>query len=97
MAQIEFTVEALEDLDRLFDFLSEKDPHAAIAHQYAIRSAIEVLSVHPQIGRQMSGTFRELVISIGKTGYLAMYSFRPQRNEIRVLAIRHQREFGYPG
>jgi plasmid stabilization system protein ParE len=96
LAQIEFTAEALRDLDRLFDFLAERDPGEAMAHQYAIRSAIEILSAHPQIGRPMSGRIRELVISIGKTGYLAMYSFRPQRDEVRVLAVRHQRELDYP-
>jgi plasmid stabilization system protein ParE len=44
----------------------------------------------------MSGRIRELAISIGKTGYLAMYSLRPQRDEVRVLAVRHQRELDYP-
>jgi hypothetical protein len=36
------------------------------------------------------------VISFGKTGYVALYRFLPQRGEIRVLAFRHQRELDYP-
>ena len=48
------------------------------------------------IGRTTDGPLRELVISFGKTGYLALYRFRPERNEVRVLAVRHQRELDYP-
>lgn len=95
MAQIEFTPEALDDLDRLFEFVAERDPGAWGAHYYAIRSAIDMLSEHPEIGRPMTGAVRELVISTGKTGYLAMYSYRPARGQVRILAIRHQRELDY--
>jgi plasmid stabilization system protein ParE len=95
LAQIEFTPRALEDLERLFEFVAERDPDAWGAHLYAIRSAIDVLTDHPEIGRQMTGFVRELVISSGKTGYLAMYSYRAGRAQVRILAIRHQRELGY--
>lgn len=95
LAEIKFSAEALDDLDRLFDFLADSDPRAAIAHLHAIRTAIEVLALHPEIGRPMTGPFRELVISTGRTGYLAMYRYLPEGQEVRVLAIRHQREFDY--
>lgn len=29
-------------------------------------------------------------------GYVALYRFLPQRDEIRVLALRRQRELDYP-
>lgn len=45
----------------------------------------------------MHGDLRELVISYGRTGYVALYRFLPLRDEVRVLAIRHQREIGYRG
>jgi hypothetical protein len=30
------------------------------------------------------------------TGYIALYRFLPGRDEVRVLAIKHQRELDYP-
>jgi hypothetical protein len=39
---------------------------------------------------------RELVISYGRTGYVALYDYSPARDRVRVLAIRHQRELDYP-
>jgi len=57
---------------------------------------VEILARHPLIGRPVDEGLRELVISFGKTGYVAPYRFVPQRDEIRVLALRHQRELDYP-
>jgi plasmid stabilization system protein ParE len=62
----------------------------------AIRSAIETLGAHPLIGRLVTAEIRELVISFGRTGYVALYRFVPSRREVRILAIRHQRELDYP-
>ena len=75
--------------------LREKTPEVAIASAAAIRSAIETLATHPLIGRRVEGDLRELVISYGDTGYIALYRFDIQRDQVRVLALRHQREIGY--
>jgi plasmid stabilization system protein ParE len=48
------------------------------------------------IGRSVARPLRELVISFGKTGYVALYRFLPARDEVRILGIRHQRELDYP-
>ena len=39
---------------------------------------------------------RELVISRGRSGYVALYSFEPVHDACLILAVRHQREAGYP-
>ena len=96
MAQVVYTQNALANLERAFDFLAEHDPHAVVASAAAIREAVETLSNHPLIGRRVEGNVRELVISYGKTGYIALYRFLPQRNLIRILAIRDQRGLDYP-
>lgn len=84
--------EALDDLERIFDFVAEEDEALA-----RIREAIQILEHHPVIGRlaRPSGTLRELVISRGKTGYVALYEYSPVEDLVRVVAIRHQREVGY--
>jgi hypothetical protein len=38
---------------------------------------------------------RELVISHGESGYIALYEHAPAEDLVRVVAIRHQREAGY--
>ena len=78
-----------------FEFLASENPGAAIAAAGAIRSAVENLAVHPLLGRRVHGDIRELVISYGQTGYIALYRFAVPRDEVRVLAIRHQREIGF--
>lgn len=96
MAQVIYSENALENIGRAYEFLAESDAYAAAAAIGAIRGSISMLSAHPMIGRSMDGPLRELVISFGKTGYVALYRFRPERDEVRILAIRHQRELDYP-
>lgn len=94
-----FGDDALADLERIFEFNHSRDPASASAHIVAIRGAIQILSDHPGIGRRLraGSNLRELVISYGKTGYIALYEFSPFDHVVRVVAIRHQREAGYRG
>ncbi|HUX91992.1 MAG TPA: type II toxin-antitoxin system RelE/ParE family toxin [Gallionellaceae bacterium] len=57
--------------------------------------ATSVLQGHPLIGRPVPHNLRELVISKGRTGYVALYRFLPAVDRIDILAIRHQRECGF--
>jgi len=95
---IVFAVEALEDLERIFDFNFERDPATALRHVERIRDAILILEAHPEIGRKAGSgsSLRELVISHGNSGYIALYD-HAAAGVIRVAAIRHQREAGYRG
>ena len=97
MAQVVYAQGALRDLERLMDFLLET--HAKLAAQTAplIVDAIRVLERHPLIGRPVEEGLRELLISRGRTGYVALYRFLEREGVIRVLAVRHQRELGYQG
>jgi plasmid stabilization system protein ParE len=92
-----FSDGALADLEKIFDFNAERDPATALDHIDKIQSAVKVLETHPEIGRRVSArsALRELVISRGQAGYIALYEYSPVANRIRILAIRHQREAGY--
>ena len=96
MAAVVYSARALDHLDRTFEFLAQTDPSAALNSATAIQSAVSTLAAHPLIGRRIEGEIRELVISFGKSGYLALYRFIPHLDVVRVLAIRHQRELDYP-
>lgn len=96
MAQLIYSRQALSDLDRLTDFLLERDSAAALETAELIAEAVQVLGNHPLVGRSAEQGMRELVISRGRTGYLALYSFEEGYDTVLILAIRHQREAGYP-
>jgi len=89
-----FTDEAVTDLERLTDFSLERLPEAAAETGELILSALEILQTHPEIGRPTDEGFRELVISRGRTGYLALYEYDSKHDIAVVLRIRHQREQG---
>jgi plasmid stabilization system protein ParE len=56
---------------------------------------LNILEQHPEIGRLVQHNFRELIISRGKTGYVALYEYDEVSDAVLILAIRHQREAGY--
>lgn len=60
-----------------------------------ISEAVDVLERHPEIGRLAEQGLRELVISRGKTGYIALYDYHANDDLVVILAIRAQREAGY--
>lgn len=89
------SVDAADDLDRLVDFLLEDWPDSAVTTGDLILDALAVLALHPKIGRPIAHGLRELVISRGKSGYLALYDYDELADMVLVLAVRHQRELGY--
>jgi plasmid stabilization system protein ParE len=95
---IQFAEGALADLEEIFGFNLETDADWALRQIESIQSAVTILDEHPRIGRLLSGSeIRELVISVGKTGFIALYQYDELDHLVRVLAVRHQREAGYRG
>lgn len=95
MPKVNFTEQTLSDLERIFQFLAQEAPDFAITVGEEIVDATSVLQRHPLIGRPAPHNLRELVISKGHSGYVALYRFLPANNRIDILAIRHQRECGF--
>jgi plasmid stabilization system protein ParE len=94
MTEVIFSPEAYADLERLEDFLwTTQDPLAAELLDFLF-DGLMVLTHQPGIGRPMPHGHRELIISRGRGGYLARYTFDPARLRVIVLGIRHQREAG---
>ena len=94
MSRLQFTQRAGNDLDRLTDFLLDQSQAAAESTTELVIDGLQILRKHPRIGRVRRDGLRELVISRGKTGYVALYRYDEIRDVARVLAIRHQRELG---
>lgn len=96
MARIGYSEEALEDFERITDYLLE---HASLerAQQVAayIRKAVTLLGDHPYMGTRVKGELRKHVISYGATGHVAFYHFDLGRDEVKVGGLIHQREAGW--
>jgi plasmid stabilization system protein ParE len=95
VARVIYAEEALADLERIADFLLLNEGENASAVFADLRLAVEALQRHPLIGRKVEAEFRELVISRGRTGYVALYRYTQAMDLAFVLRIRHQREAGY--
>jgi plasmid stabilization system protein ParE len=95
VATVVYSRRSLDHIERAFQFLRDKNAEAANNAVAAIQSAVDNLAAHPLVGRRLEGELRELIISYGHSGYVALYRFVVSTDEIRILAIRHQREIGF--
>ena len=101
--EVRFADLAVEDLNRLFDFLLDRAQTGEdldIA-QHAIdeikATCSANLSKTPFSYRKSKEVSlrRELIIPFGSTGYVAQYEIEPALLRVIVLAVRHQREDDY--
>lgn len=95
MASVVFSGCALDQLERAVESRRGEGAAAAGDAVRAITSAAALVGGSPLVGRRVHGELRELVISCGATGYVALYRFVPVRQQVRILALRHQRELHY--
>ena len=101
--RVVLTAEAEKDLLRLFDFLVERelsrdggDLDLARRAIEAIKAALKFLERFPFSCRKVgeSPFLRELVITFGHTGYVALFEIIDNKT-VAIGAIRHQREDDY--
>ena len=96
MTRISYSSAFWLDLDRLVEFLMSNNISAALGTYDLVMSGIDLLKRHPEIGRLATHDgLRELIISRGNTGYIALYSYDELLNLVHVVSIWHQRESGF--
>lgn len=100
---VQFSAAADEDLERLFDFTLQRElesptgdldiPGRALQ---AIKDGIGFLSSSPFACRKFgeSPFIRELVVTFGRSGYVALFEIVDDSTVI-IGAIRHQQEDDY--
>jgi len=88
---------ARQALIRCRTFLAEKNPEAAERAGQVIAARLLALETTPDMGRpfDQETNLRELPISFGASGYVALYRHDPAGDVVYLLAFRHQREAGY--
>jgi plasmid stabilization system protein ParE len=98
--RVRFTQDAQADLERLYDFILQRDDgDFSVAERAldAIRNGISLLETSPFSCRKATpaNTFlRELIIAFGAAGYVALFEIEDAKT-VTVLAVRHQREDDY--
>ena len=97
MPRVVVTEAAAAGLERCRRFLAEKDRLAAVKAGQIIRNRFLQLESEPESGRSLEEHpgLRELIISFGNTGYVALYRYDKGTDSVVVLAFRHQKEAGY--
>ena len=101
--RVRLTREAVADLERLFDFVLERelardggDLELAGQTIAAIRAGVATLRTSPFTCRKagQSPFLRELIIPFGRSGYVALFDI-VDTTEVVVSAVRHQLEDDY--
>lgn len=100
---VQFSAAADEDLERLFDFVLQRElesesgdldiPERALQ---AIKDGIGFLTSSPFVCRKVGDSpfVRELIITFGSSGYVALFEI-VDNSTVIIGAIRHQREDDY--
>jgi len=97
MPRLIITPWAQSGMRRCRGFLAPKSPQAAKRAADAIKSNLRLLKTTPDMGKPYPQfpALRELTISFGASGYIALYRHEPADDTVYVLAFRHQKEEGY--
>ncbi len=95
---VRLTTEARDDLERLNDHWLAIDLDVAQRARDTIAHALATLKRTPftcrKAGAGHNSFLRELIISFGSTGYVALFEI-DSAQFVTVLAVRHQREQDY--
>ena len=96
MPRLIWSPSAVGDVQRIYRFLAEKNVGAAQRVVKIIRSGVQIIAQHPEVGRpadEMDPEYREWMIGFGNSGYVVLYRYDGE-NAV-IVAVRHQKEAGY--
>lgn len=101
--RVRLTREAQADLERLFDPVLERelareggDLTLAERALEALRAGFSTLESSPFTCRKAGSSpfLRELIVSFGRSGYVALFEIE-NPTDVLIVAVRHQREDDY--
>lgn len=87
-----FSPDAVEDVERLRDFLDRSNPDAARRALAVIWTAIDRLQEFPELGMATEDAdIRQIVVRFGASGYIVRYALLDDA-DILITRIWHGRE-----
>jgi len=86
---------AASDVERLREFIKNKNPSAAPRAASRIKEAVSILIENKEAGKPVEEAlpFRDLYIPFGSGSYILRY--RAEANRIVIVRIRHSKEEGF--
>jgi plasmid stabilization system protein ParE len=89
---LEWSRDALADLDRFATFLHDKHPALAPRVAGEIKAKAQVLADFPQSGRPLGGRqeYRQIVLEVLNARYVFQYRYEDKR--LVILRVFHGRE-----
>jgi plasmid stabilization system protein ParE len=97
MTRLRLAARIEHDVERIAEHLRQHEVADIGARIDDMLVALQLLVIHPLIGRPVADGLRELVIGKGSHGYVARYRYDTVKDEVRVAALRSQREGGFRG
>jgi plasmid stabilization system protein ParE len=90
--KLEWSDEALADLDRFAEFLHREHPSLAAIVATEIVNKVQLLTTHPLLGKPIAGRqeYRQIVLQVLGAAYVFQYRFDGQR--LVMLRVFHGRE-----
>jgi addiction module RelE/StbE family toxin len=89
---VDWSDEALADLERFAEFLHREHPSLAAKVAAEIISKVQALAVHPQLGRPIAGRqeYRQLTLQVLHATYI--FQYRVDGERLVMLRVYHGRE-----
>ena len=86
---------AAKDVERLREFIKNKNPNAALRAASRIKEAVTLLIEDKDAGKPVEEalSFRDLFIPFGSGNYILRY--RIEVNRIVIVRVRHSKEKGF--
>jgi toxin ParE1/3/4 len=85
--------DAVDDIERLRDFLDRNNPDAARRALASIWAAIDRLQEFPDLGMSTEDAgIRQIVVRFGVSGYIVRYAVLREDGDILITRIWHGRE-----
>jgi toxin ParE1/3/4 len=90
--KLEWSDQALADLDRFAEFLRRDHPSLAVVVAREIIRKAQMLSEHPLLGRPLAGReeYRQIVLQVLGAAYVFQYRYDGSR--LVMLRVFHSRE-----
>lgn len=89
-----FLPEVSDDIDRLYNFLKDKNPRSAQRAMLAIDEGIEMLLDNPYMGVRMETRpeYRQLFVPFGRDAYVLRHRIDEVNDALVVVRVWHSRE-----
>lgn len=92
MARVEWTQQALDDLDHICSHLTQHNLSNASRKTMEIFNAVKILEQHPLLGHTAQQGRRELVVGNRRRPYKVRYRYLPDIGIVFIISVRSHKQ-----